>query len=224
MEKSVLNDIIDWDVVNWSKAISFWEKNAAIKDKSYNCLELGANKGGLSLWLAQNRNTVLCTDLNGPEKSARFIHEKYKCSERVEYAALDATKIPFKNHFDVVVFKSILGGISGDRNEYKNLTVKEMYEALKPGGMLLFAENLEATSLHKVLRKKYGTKNWNYLKMTEISDVFRPFSKIKYTTVGFLGCMGRTASQRNLLGKVDTVLEKIIPKKYRYILIGVAIK
>jgi SAM-dependent methyltransferase len=136
---------------------------------------------------------------------------------------MDATNIPFENYFDVIVFKSILGGISNNQQN-KAKTLNEIHKALKSGGKLLFAENLEATRLHKILRKNFGTKGWNYLKMNEVNDVFASFTSFKYTTVGFFGCLGRNEWQRNLLGKIDGILSWIIPNKSKYILIGVAEK
>ena len=224
MEKELINDIVAWDIRNWSKAIDYWEKNTSISNKEYQCLELGSSKGGMSLWLALNKNKVFCTDLNGPEKDAYHIHKKYNMSSRITYGALDATNIPYENYFDLVIFKSILGGISSDENQKKASTVNEIYKALKPGGILLFAENLESTLLHRIFRKGYGTKNWNYLRMNEIDDLFSSFSSLDYTTEGFFGCFGRNEKQRNILGKIDALLASVIPMKSKYIVIGVAVK
>jgi len=224
MEKELINDIVGWDIANWSKALDYWEKNTSVSNKEYQCLELGSSKGGMSLWLALNKNRVLCTDLYGPEKDAYHIHEKHNCASRITYAAIDATNIPYEGYFDVIIFKSILGGISSDTNQNKGNTINEIYKALKPGGVLFFAENLEATLLHRILRKGYGTKDWNYLKLSEIDEVFAPFSTVNYTTEGFFGCFGRNEQQRNMLGKLDHLLASIIPMKSKYIVIGVAVK
>lgn len=220
MQKEMTRDIIAWDIVNWSKAIEHWQNNAEVLNKDYDCLELGSSKGGMSLWLALNGNKVLCTDLNGPEKGAHQIHEKYNCSSRITYGAMDATNISYENKFDVVIFKSIMGGIPCDKAKILN----EIHKALKPGGRLLFAENLEATLLHKVLRRNYGTKGWNYLRLDEVDKVFASFNKVTYQTVGFFGCLGRNEWQKNFLGKVDTLLNGIIPTKSKYIIMGVAEK
>ncbi|WP_316748973.1 class I SAM-dependent methyltransferase [Pedobacter gandavensis] len=225
MIQVTIKEIINWDVVNWAKALDYWEKNVDLKNKGYNCLELGTANGGLSLWLSLHHNKVLCTDLMEPKEAARNIHQKYHCHPNIEYLAMDATSIPFENHFDIVAFKSILGGISQNgRNEYKLKTLNEIHKALKPGGKLLFAENLEASMLHKILRKNFGTPDWNYVRLDEIEDIFQSYKSVNFTTVGFLGCLGRNETQRNILGRIDGKIEKMIPGKMHYILIGVAEK
>jgi SAM-dependent methyltransferase len=220
MEKEMLRDVIAWDIVNWSKALDYWQNNAAIFNKDYKCLELGSSKGGMSLWLALYGNKVLCTDLNGPEKAAYRIHEKYKCSSRITYGSINATNIPHENEFDVIIFKSIIGGIPQDKTK----TLNEIHKALKPGGKLLFVENLESTIFHRLLRKHYGTKGWDYLRIDEVDKIFGAYNKVSYTTTGFLGCFGRTEPQKNFLGKVDTLFDWIIPNSRKYILMGVAEK
>lgn len=227
MDEKLKSDIIDWDVVNWSKALHFWSSNVNLTAGNLFCLELGGNKGGLSLWLALNGNKVVCSDLESPEKQASLLHEKYGCIERIEYQSINATNIPYENTFDIVVFKSILGGISGNGNNHlRTKTVEEIYKCLKPGGILLFAENLEASFLHKAIRKrfvKWGGR-WNYLKYTDIDELFDSFETVKYETVGFFGTFGRTERQRRFLGNMDQVLRFMIPGSKRYIVYGIAVK
>lgn len=227
MTENILNDIIDWDIVNWSKAIEYWSDNIDIKNKNFNCLELGGNKGGLSLWLGINGNNVICSDLELPKKNALELHKKYDCQNKISYQSIDATKIPFENHFDIIAFKSILGGISrNNNNQLKKKTIDEIYKALKPNGKLLFAENIESSFIHKILRKKFVTwgNEWNYLKTNEISEIFSLYRTVNYVTVGFWGAFGRNEKQRSILGKFDRLFEKIVPKNKRYILIGIAEK
>lgn len=129
MEKELLKDIINWDIVNWSKAINYWEKNLDFKAKPIG-LELGAREGGLSLWLAMNGCTMICSDLESPEKSAFEVHKKYPCNNLIKYAAIDATNIGYKDYFDVIAFKSILGGIGrNDSIDLKQQTINEIHKA-----------------------------------------------------------------------------------------------
>jgi len=225
MQKDLMKDIIGWDIVNWSKAIEFWESNINLKERNLKCLELGGIKGGLSLWLSLLGNRVVCSDLENPENQASVLLNKYKAKAMFE--AIDATKIPYENHFDVIAFKSILGGISRNNNQaLKKKTIDEIYKALNDKGVLLFAENLEASHLHKFLRKyfiKWG-QEWNYLHVDEVSELFQSFKRVNYITIGFSAAFGRNEMQRNFLGRIDQLLNPIIPNKMKYIIIGIAEK
>lgn len=222
--KELMQQIVGWDVVNWSKAVDYWEKNASIYGKELECLELGSSKGGMSLWLALNKNRVFCTDINGPEPVAHDLHKQYDCQTRITYGSMDALNIGYENRFDLIIFKSILGGICGDDNDKKIFLINQMYKALKPGGKLLFAENLEGTALHKVGRKYFGSKGWNYLRLSEMKRVFSSFSHVQYSTTGFFGCFGRTERQRSIISLLDGLLDKLIPASSKYIVFGIAVK
>ncbi|HBK70690.1 MAG TPA: class I SAM-dependent methyltransferase [Flavobacteriaceae bacterium] len=227
MSKLDIKDVIGWDVINWSKALKYWENKVDLKNKEYNCLELGARSGGLSLWLACQGNNVICSDLYSPKETAKQIHNKYSISHRITYSSLNATEINCKNEYDIVAFKSILGGINNSDNEnLKEKVVSEIYQSLKPSGKLLFIENLEATGFHRFMRNRFvkWSGGWNYLKFSEIEPLFKDFKKVNYYTVGFFGTFGRNEIQREYLGKIDNILGIIIPKKYRYVVFGIAEK
>lgn len=227
MKPELVKDIIDWDIVNWSKALHFWESKHVFDSTAQECLELGGRRGGLSLWMALKGNRVLCSDYEFDETEARKLHEKYNCHERISYQDIDATAIPYKNHFDVIAFKSILGGICrNDNDALKSKTIEEMYAALKPGGKLVFAENLTSSFVHRFMRKRFTNWGaaWNYLDYHEIDAVFSSFKKVELVTIGFFGAFGRTEGQRNFLGKIDNIIAPLVPKSKRYIVAGVAEK
>lgn len=225
---SILMQCVEWDVINWSKALKFWENKVILDNKNLRCLELGSRRGGLSLWLAIKGNHVICSDFENPKREASAMHNQFSFSGSIDYLAVDATQIPFENHFDIVVFKSILGGISRNENNHlKQVVINEVYKSLKPGGKLLFAENLVASGVHQFFRKKltnWGTY-WNYLQLEEIKELFKAFNSVDYSTAGFLGAFGRIESQRNLLGRLDTLIfDKVVKDKMKYIVFGVATK
>ena len=226
LNKTLINDIIGWDVVNWSKCLNFWEKYL-IEPQNKNGLEIGGRQGGLSLWLACHGMNVVCSDVVDNKSTALLIRNKYHFAERITDKVIDATNIPYSDYFDFVVFKSVLGGIG--RNNSKDLQIKainEIYKSLKPGGMLLFAENLDASPLHRFLRKgclSWGG-SWRYINIAEMKQFLSDFSKVDFKTAGFLGCFGRNEMQRTFLAGVDNVLAFLIPQNWRYIIFGVAIK
>lgn len=224
----IINDIVEWDVTNWSKALLYWQENLeSDNSKSLKCLELGGRRGGPSLWLALNGHTVICSDLENPESHAKILHDKYASENLISYEAINALEVPYSEQFDVVIFKSIIGGISRSGNDsHKKQIIDNCYKALKPGGKLIFAENLESSFLHTFARKKFVKwgAEWNYLKYSELNSLFHPFTSLKYETNGFFGAFGRTEKQRQLLGKLDNGIRFLVPKSKRYIVYGVAVK
>jgi SAM-dependent methyltransferase len=226
LTKNFINDIIEWDVENWKHALFFWEKQLS-DNNQLKCLELGGRRGGPSLWLASKGHEVVCSDLENPEENATKLHSKYDLSGMIRYEAISATNIPYENEFDVIIFKSIIGGISrSGQNELQQKVIDECYKALKPGGKLLFAENLEASEFHRFARKKFikWGGEWNYLKFKNVTQLFSNWKKIDFETVGFFATFGRSEKQRFFLGKIDKVFKFVTPKKIRYIAYGVAVK
>ena len=226
MDRELLRDIIQWDTENWGNLISLWNKHIETV-KPLNCLEIGARKGGLSLWASLNRHNVVCSDIENPQERAKPLHEKYKATKNVNYEAIDILNIPYKEYFDIVFLKSILPSVA--RNSQKELqekAIRSIYQSLKPGGKLLFAENLTATKVHSFARKKFV--NWGahvrYVQLEEMLEFLKDFKSVSYKTYGFFGAFGKTEKQRILFGKLDKLLNGVIPLHWNYIIIGTATK
>lgn len=221
-------DFIEWDVRNWSIALDFWAEETSQDLSRCSALEIGSRHGGLSLWLADQGASVICSDVGGPSRRATRKHAAAGVSKRVTYASVDANDIQYTNHFDLVVFKSVLGAIGGHRGiEAQAAAIRQMYDALKPGGELLFAENLIAAPLHRYLRDHFvsWSRAWRYISIEEMRRFLSPFSYFTYRTVGFAGAFGRTPRQRDFLGLMDrVVLTRIVPASWRYVMLGLARK
>jgi SAM-dependent methyltransferase len=227
MTKELTKDIIQWDIKSWSKALSYWD-NKIDWGKIENGLELGGREGGLSLWLALKGKTIVCSDLNDVQKTAEQLHIRQNISSLIKYQDIDATNIPYENYFDIIVFKSIIGVIGrNDSYDRQQKVFREIYKALKPGGKLLFAENLIASPFHQRLRKKFvrwGNK-WRYVSIEEIKEFLNEFSSYDIQTTGVLATLGRNEKQRNALATIDKLfLNKVCPDKWKYIAYGIAEK
>lgn len=221
------NEYIQWDVVSWADVLPYWTKNIDWNN-SKTALELGGRQGGLSLWLANNGLNVVCSDLNNVEESASILHAKHTFTGTISYQDIDATNIPFENHFDIIVFKSILGGV-GHHNQFdKQLQAfKEIHKALKPGGVLIFAENMTASPLHNFMRKKFVKwgSYWRYINIPELKECLSPFDSFDIQYTGFLATFGRSEAQRNFLAKIDRMIfNHIVPTSFKYIGYGIAKK
>lgn len=227
MDNALKNDILQWDVKSWGRALDFWEENVDWQ-KVKTGLELGGHRGGLSLWLAKKGINVVCSDLKDVKTTAAPLHQQHNVSALVTYEDIDATNIPYENRFDVIVFKSIIGGIGrGDNFEIQKKVFKEIHKALKPGGQLLFAENLSASALHRGLRKKFVNwgDSWRYVSLNEVNELLKDFSKAEIKTTGVSAAFGRSEGQRRFLSSIDSgLLNKLSPKSWKYIAYGVAVK
>lgn len=228
MKNILVNDIFEWDVENWSKSILFWESTSTNLLPKYKALEIGARNGGLSLWLGMKGIQVVCSDIDFPTDKAKKKHKNYGVSDLVRYKKVDALQMPYENEFDIIIFKSVLGGI-GRNNNSDNIVaaLENIHKALKPGGELLFVENLKGSPLHQFFRKKFVKwgGSWNYQSIDSLLSSSKKFSSLKYQTKGFLGAFGPNEKIRKIFGKIDTLIfDRITPQNWRYIFIGVAKK
>jgi SAM-dependent methyltransferase len=221
-------EIVEWDVENWSAALDYWQRHSTLTLSTCTALEIGSRHGGLSLWLALAGASVVCSDLREPTDAAVRKHERYGVSKSVRYARVDALHVPYAEAFDLLVFKSVLGGIGyGGGRERQRQAVSEMHKALKPGGELWFAENLVGSPVHRVLRDRFvdWAPRWRYVSMGELVEFLEPFASLTCHTLGVLGTFGRSERQRAILGRIDRlVVNALVPASWRYIAVGVARK
>jgi ubiquinone/menaquinone biosynthesis C-methylase UbiE len=216
-------DICQFDVTTWFHAVKFWAQHADPRGRK--CLEVGAGAGGVSLWLAQAGGTVTCSDLWNTEERASPLHRKYGVSERITYVDIDAETIPFENEFDIVVFKSVLGALRTKDRQLR--AVAGMHRALRPGGKLLFAENLTGTRIHGFFRRTFRSwsAQWRYVALGEITEFLSRFSTIDVRTTGVLAVFGANEPLRSVLSIVDRVaLNRLCPAGCHYLVYGIATK
>lgn len=230
MEALTKSDIFGWDVTTWSNALNLWLP--ILQSKSHGKgLELGGSNGGLSLLLAQYHMDVICSDLDLERtRPAQKAHQLKGASKYINYQSIDACAIPFENTFDVIIFKSILGGIKRDQTDYKAVhkgILKQVYKALKPGGHLLFAENLTGSRAHQYFRKtfrKWGA-TWRYLQINDLDDYFEGFTDLEYATCGYLSAFGPNEPFKSVLGQIDNkTFNKFQNSQLHYVVFGYAKK
>ena len=226
--EATLQDFLQWDVHNWSVALDVWLAGTMQSLSGTRVLEVGGGSGGLSLWLALQGARVCCSDVAAPTREAVRLHQAFAVSHRIEYRQIDATNVPYENEFDIVLFKSVLGGV-GFRygKEGQARAVAQMHKALRKGGELFFAENLTGAALHRFFRRRFVEwgRTWRYVSMEEMLEFLEPFSVTTCRSFGFAGAFGRSEWQRKALGLLDTgLLNRLTPAGWRYIVVGVARK
>lgn len=168
---------------------------------------------------------MTCSGIIYPDNKLVSIHKKYSCHKYIKYDKIDATDISCKKKFDIICFKSMLGGIARNNRLDKIKTVfSEIHKTLNQDGYLVFSENLFSNEIYRALRNKYKVDNWNYLTLNEIKSCinYDQFKFINYKTSGFIGCLGRNELQRRILSQFDKLFfNYIIPSKYHYIIFAV---
>lgn len=231
--KALQKDVLEWDTVNWGRAVDFWHLESICKKGPLRVLDVGARRGGLSLLFGvlnqcriANCINIICSDLTNPSEQAKPLHQKYGLTDYISYAAVNAVTLDTVEEYDIICFKSVLGGIGyGDNKTAQETAIQNMYRALKPGGYLIFAENLTATSFHQFLRKKFNRWNtWRYVTPEETLAFCSDFSEVCWRCFGFLGALGRNETQRRFLGYIDWLLDRFLPASAKYCISVVARK
>lgn len=213
--------MIQWDIKNWSKCLSFWNRHAPA-NSGKKILALGEREGGLSLYFALCGNDVICSDYNEMPHKTLQMHLEYGVSDRISYQKVDMKSIPFEDAtIDVIVFKSVIGALGNASDQEQ--AMNEIYRVLKPGGTFLFAENLKGSAFHQWLRKKFVRwgERWRYISEKEMKKWGKAYQTQFTRSYGVVALFGRTEKQRRFLAYFDTILSPLTPKKWRYVLFGV---
>jgi len=224
--RPALADVLNWDVRTWSVALDAWQPVVAAAPPVLRCLEVGAGPGGPTLWLASQGHDVVCTNLAGTREQAFPLHDRFGIADRVEYRDIDLREgLPYRDEFDVVVFKSVLGGL-GDDPAFARSVIGEIHAALKPGGVLLFAENLRGSVVHRAARslayRVRGT-SWRYPTLDELRELLDRFDDLELRTNGVAAVLGPTEGIRDALAGLDAAaLVRVTPPRWRYMAYGVA--
>lgn len=227
----LLPEMVEWDIVTWSRAFRAWEKIALHRglDAQNNGLEIGANKGGVSLFFAKRFGTkMICSDVIATPQSASIMHKKHQVAHLIQYNTIDARAIPYPDqHFDFVVFKSLLGVVGANGNiENIEKSLAEIHRVLKPNGILFFAENLTGSPLHRFAHKHFvhWGNNWRYIQLQEMEGLLSRFSEKKLQTTGFFAAfVPKPEWLKSLVGLLDPLFF-FLPKSWRYVCYGYAVK
>jgi hypothetical protein len=231
LPRSLIRDSFGWDTPTWSRSLDFWDQHTSIA-LPMRALEVGAtgNNGGLSLYLASRGCKVTWSSLEEPEPYAKQLHLRYGIEKQISYETINVLAVPYDNDFDLIVFKSLLGGfgmVEGDTRQAQAAALIQMRKALKPGGELWWVENAAGSAIHSLLRSRYGAgkRGWQYLPVDEVPLTFSGFDRVEYATFGVCSVFGRTEWQRRILAPIDQyVLEPITPSSWHYVVAGVARK
>jgi len=115
---------LEWDVYNWARALETLEEYLIDGNQGLT-LEIGGRHGGLSLLLAHHDWKVHCTDLNGHSEKAKSLHASQSGSQEIQYRTLDILNPDCAERYDLIVFKSVMGGVSAGSDEARNRMIEK---------------------------------------------------------------------------------------------------
>ncbi len=146
----------------------------------------------------------------------------------IEYRDIDVLVIPWTEHFDVIVFKSVIGGIHPANIAAQLKAMGQILAALKPGGVLLFAENVSGTWMHRLGRAlafRRRSDSWRYPALREMRQLLQGFSSYELHSTGVVALFGTRESSRAALARADSaVFNPFVPASWKYVAYGSAIK
>lgn len=225
MNKLPLNDIIEWDVLNWSRLISYWQPVLQGIPHNSKVLAIGERNGGLSLWLALQGFDVVCSDIKEPTQKAIDLHRKYNVANKITYQQLDIVNdsiIP--DSYDVIIAKSVIGGLKEKPSDAatRNFSVQQkavhnIHTLLKPGGYFFSAENLTGNFLTRTARQRSGKNHgWRYLHYKELHTLFQRYDVVKIKTFGILPTFFQSGIMNETMYAFNRLLN-VLPHREKYI-------
>lgn len=190
-----VHDIIEWDVLNWSQLIRYWQPVLEQLPKSVKVLAVGERSGGLSLWLALMGFDVVCSDITEPSAKAANLHKQYGVAHKITYSKTDIVNTDEEGEqYDVIIAKSVIGGLKAERADAatRNFAVQQkaienIHRLLKPGGYFFSAENMQGGVLIRNLRRILGRdKGWRHFSYNELKELYKGFALVQTKTFGIL--------------------------------------
>jgi SAM-dependent methyltransferase len=199
-------------------------------------LEVGANKGGLSLFFSWLGCKVICSDVTAAYLAkAQDLHRQWdRCCS---YLAADLRILPVRSEsIDIVIMKSVLGGIYACAGrETASASLKEIYRVLRKGGCCILLEQLAGDPVSRWVRGRTSPGyEWHYFKSEEFLKPDANLLAKEFQTVS-IKCLTLSSYVLEHLFSSDTLLvraslmfdrlvEKVIHDDWKHLISVIAMK
>ncbi len=228
-----VQDIIEWDVPNWSQLITYWQPALEQLPRDSKILAIGERNGGLSLWLALMGFHVVCTDIDDISERAQQLHLKYNVADKVEYKIFDIVNDQWQpGEFDIIIAKSVIGGLKSERSDaatrsfsVQQKAVDNIYQLLKPGGLFFSAENMLGNIMTRLMRKAgKRSSGWRYLAYNELQQLFSRYTLVQTKTFGILPTFFSLLVYNRTAYFINKYILQFLPAGTKYIAFTIAQK
>jgi SAM-dependent methyltransferase len=221
---------VQWDIPTWTRAVEYWTIKLASR-RNCSALEIGSRDAQLATLLTRRFNLdVVCTELYWPHATAAGLSNDAGADSRVGFCINDARQLPFRDQsFDVVLAKSVLGGIAGVADAAIGPqaglrgVLAECARVIRPGGLLLVAEGVEASPVHRRLRaSREWNQWWHYPSLTEFRASLAELGQVDLRTTGLVSAIvpDRLGPLKKLISAADEIVSRAAPERLRYLAYG----
>ncbi len=233
MNTRLKQDIIEWDVLNWSHLIKLWQPVLDTLPRDSKVLAIGERNGGISLWLALQGFHVLCTDRQGPTQQAKDLHKRYGVDDKITYHDFDLVNTQdFDTTYDIIIMKSVLGGL---KEQYANAAsrtdatrqkaVDNIYKLVSPKGIFLSADNLQGNIFLRLIKRLQNKQSgWHYFSIQELNDLCKQFSSVKVHSFGVIPSKFSVPILNKAAYIINSFLKQLLPHNSAYIAFTIARK
>ena len=228
--------IFDWKVLSWHRVFEEILLTLEGDLKGKTVLEVGANKGGLSLFFSLLGCKVICSDVTAVYlTNAKQLHSSF--GRHGSYLAADLCSLPVQSEsLDVVVMKSVLGGIYANAGRSMAVAgLREIHRVLRKGGYCILLEQLVADPVSRWVRGQmspgYG---WHCFKCEEFFKTAASLLPSEFQTVSirchtlFSYVLEHVLSSSNPLVRlslgVDRLVERFVHDDWKHLIGVVAVK
>lgn len=233
MNTQLKQDIIEWDVPNWSHLIKLWQPVLDGLPRDSKVLAIGERNGGLSLWMALQGFQVVCTDREGPTEQARELHKKYGVAQNITYRDFDLVNTQnFDTTYDIIIMKSVLGGVKEQYGNAASRTdatrqkaIDNIYKLLSQKGIFLSADNLQGSMFLRLIKRlKNKQSGWHYFSIQELNDLCKQFSSVSVQSFGIIPTKFSVPILNKAAHIINSFLWQLFPPNSAYIAFTIARK